>query len=215
MKKTLYSLMLNEDVVREIDVLAHQRGMNRSSLINQILADYVEVTTPERWINDIFQSVEQLLAPSRELVPYVVPNARAMSMKSSLAYKYRPTVKYEVELRRTGRTGTGTLSVIFRTQSNDLIQSMTRFFRLWKQMEDRWLTEQGQPCRQYELYDGKFLRSIRLPEEMGGSDDLAQAIADYVQTFDRLMKAYLAEELDPEQLQGEFRRDMAKQTMIL
>lgn len=215
MKKTLYSLMLNEDVVREIDVLAHQRGMNRSSLINQILADYVEVTTPERWINDIFQSVEQLLAPSRELVPYVVPNARAMSMKSSLAYKYRPTVKYEVELRRTGRTGTGTLSVIFRTQSNALIQSMTRFFRLWKQMEDRWLTEQGQPCRQYELYDGKFLRSIRLPEEMGGSDDLAQAIADYVQTFDRLMKAYLAEELDPEQLQGEFRRDMAKQTMIL
>ena len=215
MKKTLYSLMLNEDVVREIDVLAHQRGMNRSSLINQILADYVEVTTPERWINDIFQSVEQLLAPSRELVPYVVPNARAMSMKSSLAYKYRPTVKYEVELRRTGRTGTGTLSVIFRTQSNDLIQAMTRFFRLWKQMEDRWLTEQGQPCRQYELYDGKFLRSIRLPEEMGGSDDLAQAIADYVQTFDRLMKAYLAEELDPEQLQGEFRRDMAKQTMIL
>lgn len=215
MAKTLYSLMLNDDVVRELDILAHQRGMNRSSLINQILADYVEVTTPERWISDVFQSVERLLAPSRELVPYVVPNSKAMSMKSSLAYKYRPTVKYEVELRRVGTTGSGTLSVIFRTQSAALIQDMTNFFRLWKQLEDQWLTEQGQPCRQYELYDGKFLRSIRLPDGMGNNENVAQAIADYVQIFDRLMKAYLAQELPPEQFQVQFRRDMAAMPMIL
>ena len=48
MKKTLYSLMLNEEVVREIDALAHQMGTNRSALINQILADYTSVITPER-----------------------------------------------------------------------------------------------------------------------------------------------------------------------
>ena len=46
MKKTLYSLMLNEEVVREIDALAHQMGTNRSALINQILADYTSVITP-------------------------------------------------------------------------------------------------------------------------------------------------------------------------
>ena len=50
MKKTLYSLMLNEEVVREIDALAHQLGTNRSALINQILADYTSVLTPERRI---------------------------------------------------------------------------------------------------------------------------------------------------------------------
>ena len=37
MKKTLYSLMLSDDVVRAVDELAHSLGTNRSSLINQIL----------------------------------------------------------------------------------------------------------------------------------------------------------------------------------
>ena len=39
MKKTLYSLMLNEEVVREVDALAHRLGTSRSNLINQILAE--------------------------------------------------------------------------------------------------------------------------------------------------------------------------------
>ena len=94
MKKTLYSLMLNEEVVREVDALAHRLGTSRSNLINQILAEYVNYTTPERRINDIFSALEQLISPSRELVPFFSPNSSTMSLKSSLQYKYRPTVKY-------------------------------------------------------------------------------------------------------------------------
>ena len=48
MKKTLYSLMLDEQVVRHVDALAHRMGTNRSNLINQILAEYVDYVTPER-----------------------------------------------------------------------------------------------------------------------------------------------------------------------
>ena len=69
MKKTLYSLMLNDEVVREVDAMAHRMGTNRSSLINQILAEYVGYTTPERRINDVLSTIQQLLSPSRELVP--------------------------------------------------------------------------------------------------------------------------------------------------
>ena len=61
MKKTLYSLMLNEEVVREIDRMAHRMGTNRSALINQILADYTSVVTPERRIENIFHEIEQLV----------------------------------------------------------------------------------------------------------------------------------------------------------
>ena len=35
LKKTLYSLMLNDEVVHEVDLLAHRLGTNRSALINQ------------------------------------------------------------------------------------------------------------------------------------------------------------------------------------
>ena len=84
MKKTLYSLILDDEVVREVDILAHRLGTNRSNLINQILAEYVNYVTPERRINDILSAVEQLLSPSRELVPFFSPNSFSMSLKSSL-----------------------------------------------------------------------------------------------------------------------------------
>lgn len=47
MKKNMYSLMLAEKVVQAIDRLASEKGTNRSNLINQILAEYVSLTTPE------------------------------------------------------------------------------------------------------------------------------------------------------------------------
>ena len=134
MKKTLYSLMLNEEVVREIDRMAHRMGTNRSALINQILADYTSVMTPERRIESIFHEIEQLVAPARDLVPFFAPHTTSMSLKSSLEYKYRPTVKYEVALYGDKQEGLGELAVIFRTQSAALLQSMTQFFRLWKQI---------------------------------------------------------------------------------
>lgn len=155
--------MLSEEVVREVDALAHRLGTNRSNLINQILADYVSVTTPERRINDIFRAVEQMLAPSRDLVPFFAPNALTMSLKSSLEYKYRPTVKYEVQLFRSGEGSLGELSVVFRTQSAALIEAMTGFFRIWKYVEDKLLAPQLAEGLDYALYDGKFVRSIAVP----------------------------------------------------
>ena len=121
MKKTLYSLMLSDDVVREVDLLAHKRGTNRSNLINQILAEYLGMTTPQRRINDVFQAIEEAVAPYGQLVPFFTPNDLTMSLKSSLEYKYRPTVKYVVELYESGKESMGEISVIFRTQSAAII----------------------------------------------------------------------------------------------
>lgn len=192
MKKTLYSLMLSDEVVAEVDRLAHRLGTNRSNLINQILAEHVDLVTPERRINDIFTAIEQLLSPSRELVPFVSPNALTMSLKSSLEYKYRPTVKYEVELYRGTDDSLGELTVIFRTQSKALISSMTEFFRIWKSIEDAHLRPiMGQNPPQYALYDGKFIRSICIPERDCSSQELAQVISEYIKLFDTMMKGYL------------------------
>ena len=131
MKKNLYSLTLSDDVVREVDALAHRMGTNRSALVNQILAEYVSVPTPERRWNDIFEAIEELMTPTRELVPFFAPGSSTMSLKSSLSYKYRPTVKYEVDLSNGDAQTMGSLNIVFRTQSAALISAMTSFFRLW------------------------------------------------------------------------------------
>ena len=203
MKKTLYSLMLSDEVVAEVDRLAHRLGTNRSNLINQILAERVGMVTPERRINDIFTAIQEMLTPSRELVPFFAPNAMTMSMKSSLEYKYRPTVKYEVELYRGDSDALGELTVVFRTQSLSLISAMTDFFRLWKNIEDAHLRPLlGENAPEYALYDGKFVRSIALPQRDCTSDELAGVISEYIKLFDSMMKGYLAGRYDAREIEA-------------
>ncbi len=200
--------MLSDDVVREIDILAHRMGTNRSNLVNQILAERVSLRTPEQHINDIFKMLEELVSPSRDLVPFFEPNTPTMSFKSCLEYKYRPTVRYEVELYSTPRNGAvGTLSVIFRTQSAALIDAMTMFFRLWRQTEDKYLAPVS-GTREYALYDGKFIRSIPYRSDIS-PDELAEGISNYVQLFDILMKRYIGGTMSAEAVAGAYLERMA------
>ncbi len=190
MKKTLYSLMLSDDVVREIDILAHQLGTNRSNLVNRILAEHVSLQTPEVQINSIFSTLSELIAPSRDLVSFYEPNTYTMSLKSCLEYKYRPTVRYEVELYEiANKDEIGEISVIFRTQSATLLEAMTIFFRLWKTIEDKYLSPYV--SHKYALYEGKFTRSINIGKNLSSSE-LANAISDYIQLFDSLMKKFIS-----------------------
>ena len=216
MKKTLYSLMLSDEVVREVDALAHRLGTNRSNLINQILAEYVSVTTPERRISDIFRAVEDLISSSRDLVPFVAPNTQTMSLKSSLEYKYRPTVKYEVELYRGGGDALGALSVVFRPQSAALIQARTAVFRLWTRVEAAYLAPRLPPKLDYALYDGKFTRTIAAPVGRDCTpDDIAEALSDYIQIFDALMKGVVAGRLSPRDVEAAYAENLSQRRVLI
>ena len=216
MKKNLYSLMLSDDVVRAVDAQAHRLGMNRSALVNRILADYVSVPTPERRINDIFEAIEALVSPSRELVPFFAPNSPTMSLKSSLAYKYRPTVKYEVDLGGDGEGTMGALNVVFRTQSADLIAALTDFFRLWSRIEDACLAPLLGGSIACSLYDGRFVRPLAVPRGRARSaQDIAGAISAYVQLFDRLLKGYLSGELSAHDVEQAYRGELRSRALLI
>ncbi len=187
MKKTLYSLMLSDEVVREIDILAHRMGTNRSNLVNQILAERVRVKTPEQQINDIFSALYGLMSPESELIPFFEPNMPTMSLKSCLEYKYRPTVRYDVELYGSPKGDKiGELVVAVRTKSSALIEAMTRFFSAFVNVESAYLGG----GREYALYENKFIRSIVCKDNVS-TQSLASAISEYVTLFDSLMKAYI------------------------
>ena len=202
MKKTLYSLLLDDGVVREIDRLAHRNGMSRSSLVNQILAEYAEMTTPERQIGDIFRAMENLLRPDTELVPFFAPNAMTMSLKSALDYKYRPTVKYAVELQPHGDDTIGELAVIFRTQSASLLEAMDKFFRLGRDI-------------QCALYENRYVRQLAAPVRNCSVDELAETISDYVRMFDRLMKGYLAGRLSAADVADQYETEISRKMILI
>ena len=216
MKKNLYSLTLSDEVVREIDALAHRLGTNRSALVNRILAEYVSVPTPERRINDIFEAIEALVSPSRELVPFFAPNSQSMSLKSSLAYKYRPTVKYEVDLGGDVEGTMGTLNVVFRTQSAELIAALTDLFRLWARIENACLAPLLGGAITCSLYDGRFVRPLALPHGTARSaEDIAGAISAYVQLFDRLLKGYLSGGLTAHDVELAYRGDLRGRALLI
>ncbi|MDO4564240.1 MAG: hypothetical protein Q4C04_01345 [Clostridia bacterium] len=194
MEKRLYSLMLAEEVVGEIDRLARRDGTNRSNLINQILAEYVQLMTPEKRIGSILGLIESAFLGNAELKPSVEPNQLTMSLKSSLSYRYRPTIRYEVQLYRVPNGAIGELSVIFRTQSPELLRQLASFFRLIKRLEDVYLTGliKGGVI-EYALYAERFTRSIAIPKDRNYSnEELAEAISAYIGMFDALMKDSLA-----------------------
>ena len=206
MDKSLYSLVLMDQVVAEIDKLAARAGTNRSNLVNQILADYVSVSTPEKQIDSIFRSMQQLLSETSELMPFVTPGQLSMSMKSSLQYKYRPTVKYSVQLYRVPEEAFGELTVNFRTQSQSLLTAMANFFIMWKRLEDNYIAEHYESgALRYQLGDSKFIRTIAMPKGVSYSgEDLGAAISNYVKMFDELMKGWLSGKYDERALERRY-----------
>ncbi len=190
MNKSLYSLILSDDVVRQVDKRALEQGTSRSNLINQVLAQYVSLVTPEKRIGDIFAAVEGLMrAWDGGIIPSVTPHQSTMQLKSSLEYKYRPTVKYDVELYKTFNENViGKISINFRTQSSSLLEKMNEFFHAWVCAERNCKNEKPE----YALYDGKFTRSITLIEEKEySSEQISKGISNFVRVFDSLMKGFL------------------------
>ena len=215
MKKALFSLMLDEDVVRAVDQLAHRRGCSRSALVNQLLAEQLNLMTPERRIREVLQALESLFLPDAELVPIFAPNALSMSMKSSLDYKYRPTVKYEVSLFRGGEEAIGELSVLFRTQSLELLGALQSWFRFWQRLEERYLTPRlGHPIRS-SLAEGRFTRTLSPPGRDFTAEELAETLSDYVHLFDRLLKGSLSGRLTPAEAEAEYVSSLEGRSLLI
>ncbi len=199
MSKSLYSVVLTDEVVGEIDRLALRESTNRSNLINQILAEYVSYVTPEMRINSIFRTIEEIIdSRSMPMVTAFQPHQSTMSLKSNLEYRYRPTVKYDVELFKSEENGAiGRLSVVFRTQSQALLDKMNDFFRLWSVIESGILNK----STGYTLSQGRFTRTITLSKSRSYTvEEIADAISIYIKTFDQCMKAFLNGELTEEGL---------------
>jgi hypothetical protein len=203
MKKSTYSVVLSDRVVAEIDRLAYRKGTNRSNLINEILAEYVSLTTPEQRISRIFSDMAALLYPGevfRELAP---PTPSVMSIRSALTYKYNPTVRYTVELfRDPGAVPGGSQGIIrvsVRTTSEPLLYELRRFYRLWAETERKF----GFPGKS-AVEDNVFRRPIlhrlspaaRDTQKSEAEEKAGAVLAAYVSLMDSGMKLCFREPED-------------------
>ena len=139
MNKSIYSLVLSDDVVDAVDALARTEGMSRSAMINRILAERVAYTTPEMRLRDILQSLARSM--NGEFMLAEPPTGSTLSARTSLKYRYKPTVKYSVEIYSENGKRAGELRVSFRTQNAQLIADLMGFFRCWAALEQKYIAD--------------------------------------------------------------------------
>ncbi len=198
MKKSVYSIVLMDSVVEAIDELAYSMNTSRSNLINQILAEKVSCITPEKRMKSIFEQIESIMSC---VECYQIQNHLSdamISIKSPVRFKYRPTVRYSVELFRNPENSLGILKVSFRTQNVQLINAVTDFFLLWSQIEEMHIGNLFRNGIPYVIENGRYQRkftAITTTEK-----DTGTAIAEYIQLMDKCLKLYFSDKDNDEMI---------------
>ncbi|MBW7571788.1 hypothetical protein [Caproiciproducens faecalis] len=195
MERSVYSLVLIDEVVDAIDKIAYEKKTSRSNLINQILAEYCSYSTPEMRMRDIFESVEQTMSDWESFQVQLQPSDAMISIRSALRYRYKPTIRYMLELYRTCEPTVGELRVSMRTQSSQLIAILNDFFDFWFTLENKYIGSLFPHGKVFcEITPGRCARQFLLPQDSARhtNEAIAAAISDYIHVFDTCMKLYFS-----------------------
>ena len=190
LNKNIYSLVLSDEVVEAVDRLAHAAGISRSAMINQILAERVAYITPEMRLNNVMTALQDAMNEGFSF--FEQPSVGTLSCRTALKYRYKPTVRYSVELNTRGGRKTGELKVSFRTQNAQLISDLTGFFRCWAALEQHYISSRLSQDISYTIENGRFTRALALPYGSTSDELLGAVVADYMAMFDGAMKQYFA-----------------------
>ena len=193
MSKSVYSLVLDDEVIRLVDRMAYAEGASRSALINRLLAREVGYSTEELRMRDVFKRMEEQLRES--LLPMLEESSdTTYRMRSALAYKYNPTVRYTVALGRDGAS-MGELRVQVRSRSDGLTLSVLQFFRLWGKLEEAYIGRTD-ICFSQNRLTRKLIPHLKKDGRILDHAD-GPAIAAYINAFDGAMNAFFDRIGDP------------------
>jgi hypothetical protein len=188
----MYSLMLSEDIISEIDRLAYEAGTNRSNMINNILAEYISYRTPEMRIKTMFETIEDMISNYEGFKVMLRTSDSLFNLRSALTFKYNPTVNYSIELYRSAADAIGELRASLRTQNTSLKLYIMQFYKLWVKTE----MELGYGS-DYSISGEKFIKRLilhtdsrLLSEDEISEEELCQAIVSYINAFDNALKAF-------------------------
>lgn len=188
--KNIYSFVLSDDVIEAVDRLAATERISRSAMVNKILAERVAYVTPEMRLKSLLESINN--AMTSDFFPENT-NGSTLMVRTSLRYRYKPTIRYSVEINSVNGNRVGELKVFFRTQNEGFISDITDFFRLWTALEQKYISDRISHDIICEMTNNRFTRTLNLPEQDISDEELGTAIADYIEMFDNTMKQYFAQ----------------------
>ncbi len=211
MHKSVYSVLLSDELVSRLDEKAYENGVSRSVMLDRLLADYLTIETVDMKMENALINMGKLIERYSGLRFTNLPSNSMAFVQSALLYKYNPTVKYSVELFPAGDLGQ--LKISLRTTSATLFTLMEDFYKLFISLEKKYIGE-----RKYGYSDNKFVRVMLRPEGIT-PEKTGEAIAEYVAEFDKYLRTYFSHLSDPEKARSEtereYRKNIEKKEVIL
>lgn len=186
MAKTVYSLVLADEIVQAVDALAAQKGMSRSTLVNQILAEYAHVSTPEMRAQEMLDAVRQLAEQGG--IRSQTQTGGRLILRTALSYKYNPALSYTVQWQEE-EGSFGRLQVALRSQNAAVLSCFDAFFLLWQQWEQLYMDtppaahQQGNQALRYQ-------RALRYPAQPTGAEALGESVAAYIMGMDSCLRMF-------------------------
>lgn len=187
MKRSVYSLVLTDEVVDKIDEEAYSMGISRSALINRILAAHTSYITPQQRVRQIFGNIGERLEK-----PFIVlPQNSDMlfAARKALKYKYNPTIKYQVEITTDANGFCGYLKVMLRTQNERLIELLDYFFKFFCRIEEKYIGVKENDF--YTIERSRFTRKL-VPEKGSSEEEISDAIVGYINFLDRCIQYFFS-----------------------
>ncbi len=189
-EKSIYSLVLSDDVVGVVDRLARSAGLSRSAMVNQLLAESLSCVTPEMRLKSITDAIRSAVGEAFFLMEQ--PSAATIACKTALRYRYKPTLRYSVELFSEGEMPAGKLRISVRTQNSQLYEDLYRFFSCWTTLEQRYIAGKISRDIMFAIEPGRFTRTLNMSPDGISDEALGQAVASYMEMLDEAMKRYFA-----------------------
>lgn len=200
LSKSMYSLILSDEVIERIDSMAKLRNLSRSGLIDQVLAQYTSVVTPEQQMKDLYELMHShMLGLQNEFRSLLGQGGRDFTAISALRYKYNPTIRYNVVLYRDGSEHIGEIRATLRTQNAELLREYAGFIRLWSGIEE---AVTGKSVKA-QLGGGVYRRLISRPGDQISPEQMSKAITDYIALLNSSVKQYLSGKDDIQAAAGE------------
>lgn len=190
MKRSMYSLILSDDIVAAVDALAAQKGTSRSNYINQVLAKHVQCITPEQQMQRVFANLTHQMDEAFRIQEQ--GSNALLSILGSVQYKYRPTIRYRVELlRNMQQEEVGRLKISCRTQNQTLLDAMAQFFRFWVKLEQKYNADSACAQGLYQIESGCMTMAL-LRSGAATDEQLGEIVGNYIRMFHAVLQSYFA-----------------------
>lgn len=190
MKRSMYSLILSDDIVAAVDALAAQKGTSRSNYINQVLAKHVQCITPEQQMQRVFANLTHQMDEAFRIQEQ--GSNALLSILGSVQYKYRPTIRYRVELlRNMQQEEVGRLKISCRTQNQTLLDAMAQFFQFWVKLEQKYNANSACAQGLYQIESGCMTMAL-LRSGAATDEQLGEIVGNYIRMFHAVLQSYFA-----------------------